>query len=152
MRSSLFVLSCLLLASCESNLEPAPAREAYPGRTPLEALVERAAESDQALDRIRAQRVEGLPAARGGGPSSVYWPSQARESLAAERCRVLSTCGEQSDECIARESERLAMWPVDTCHRIVLDACLQSVRTSGCVDLDWKLSRECAPSSVCVGP
>lgn len=152
MRTSIFIAWGLLLVGCRSN---APSGNVnVPPPNPVERVVERNVESDEMIDRIRAHRTGGLPMARGGGPPSspLYWPSEARESLAQARCKVLSGCGESNEQCLDIESQRLANWQVDSCRGIVLDACLSEVKGTGCAELDWKLSQACAPSEVCVTP
>jgi len=148
MRSSAWMAAFFVLVGCESNTPDISFQPPSP--------VAPANQPDESIDRLRAERVEGLPAARGGGPAAtVYWPSQAREALAQARCQTLSSCGLPSGAsggCLERESSKLANWPVDTCDRIVLDSCLSAVRATGCAELDWRLSSACAPTQVCTGP
>jgi hypothetical protein len=115
----------------------------------LREVVAENAASDESIDRLGPRAVVEPEAARGGGPPPrVFWPSQARAALATARCEA--SCAGDRDACMARERERLAHWAVDGCERIELAGCLESVRATACEDVDWKLSKTCAPSRVCL--
>lgn len=146
---ALGVLFVSALVGFVSAAEPLPFGEKRP--IVIFEQIRREAQPHAIVDRLLELDVPPI----GGGPPvtrvDLMWPSDAREKLVRERCTVAKSCGSDGAACLATERTRLDAIPIAGCSGVVIESCIQSIRSAGCNGVGWQLPTECAGPRMCMG-